>query len=103
MELRKFIGLPCQQNPNVLSLLWLQPEHYIHVSPLGAQLLEARTLFRQRQRAFDAFAGYAYGQLKRMTHFGEFKGYMGAKRKTLAEKYGFDAKCAGHLLRLLHM
>ena len=30
-------------------------------------------------------------------------GYMGAKRKQLVEKHGFDCKNAGHAVRLLHM
>jgi hypothetical protein len=72
-EFRKFVGLLCQQNPNVLQLLWLEPEDYLPVpkvnEQLGRELVMARRLFRQEDRARKAFAGYAHGQMKRMTAF----------------------------------
>jgi hypothetical protein len=34
---------------------------------------------------------------------GQFNGYMGAKRKALVEKFGYDCKNAAHLIRLLRM
>lgn len=37
-----------------------------------------------------------------MTHH-TFEGYMGAKRKALVEKVGYDSKNAAHLIRLLRM
>ena len=101
--LQKFIGLLCQQNPNSLCLLWLDPGDYFLVTPIGRRLIEHRMLFRSRQRAFDCIMGYAHGQLKRMVSFGAGLGYMGAKRKALVEKFGLDTKNASHLIRLLHM
>lgn len=104
-EVRKMIRLLAQANPNVLSLLWLEPHSYIFIHPLGQRLISARELFVTK-RAYHAFTGYAYGQLKRMTHFGDaaFKtGYLGAKRKALVEKFGYDTKNAAHLVRLLRM
>lgn len=49
-----------------------------------------------------SFAGYAYSQLKKMNG-GVFRGYMGARRKELVARIGYDAKNAAHLVRLLHM
>ena len=100
-ELRKFVGLLYQANPNVLSLLWLEPHHYILRYPEGDRLIENRHLFISK-KIYYAFVGYAYGQMKRMTH-GNARGYMGAKRKELLEKFGFDCKNASHLIRLLRM
>lgn len=100
-EVRKFIRLLAQGNPNVLSLLWLEPHHYLVRHPLGNRLIESRDIFATR-RVYSAFTGYAYGQLKRMTHR-TFNGYMGAKRKALVEKHGYDTKNAAHLIRLLRM
>lgn len=100
---RKFIGLLCEQNPNVLSLLWLREEDYLHASPEGRGLIGHRNLFRSKHRAFKSFVGYANGQLHRMTSFGQYKGYMGEKRKLLVDKYGYDCKNAAHLIRLLKM
>ena len=33
----------------------------------------------------------------------KFEGYMGAKRKALVEKYGYDIKNAAHTIRILRM
>ena len=102
-DARKFIDLLTRQNPNILCMLWLREEDYIYVSPEGRTILDNRNLFRSRTGAFNSFVGYANGQLKRMTHFGPYKGYMGAKRKALVDKYGYDTKNAAHLIRLLTM
>lgn len=98
-EIRKFIRLLMKMNPNVLSLLWIKPEHYIYISPAGQLLLDNRNLFVCRE-AYRSFTGYAYHQLNRMTK-GVCQGYMGEKRKRLVEKYGYDTKNASHLIRLL--
>ncbi len=100
-EIRKYFRLLLQQNPNVLGLLWLRERDYIHLSPMGERIIQNRRLFVSKQ-AYHSFAGYAQGQLKRMTHF-EFRGFMGKKRKELVERYGYDCKNAAHLIRLLRM
>jgi len=100
-ELKKFISLLAKGNPNVLSMLWLEETHYIKRTDEGCKLIENRDLFKSKQ-VYHSFTGYAYGQLHRMTHF-KFEGYMGAKRKSLVEKFGLDVKNACHLIRLLRM
>lgn len=100
-ELRKFVSLLCKGNPNVLGMLWLQREDYMLLSDGGKALIENRRLFATRQ-AYHSFAGYAHGQLHRMTHMA-FEGYMGEKRKALVQKHGYDTKNAAHLIRLLRM
>ena len=132
-ELRKFAFLLSECNPNVLSLLWLQPAHQILVEPGGKRLIESRDLFSSR-RAYHTFCGYAHAQLKRMTAYrdsggdgccdgeefhdkdcalarergrGSAKkfatGFMGAKRKRLVKEFGYDAANAAHCIRLLRM
>jgi RNA repair pathway DNA polymerase beta family len=100
-ELKKFVGLLEKSNPNVMSLLWLDPQYYIYVSDLGRRLIDSRELFVSKL-IYHAFTGYAHGQLHRMTHQ-VFEGYMGQKRKGLVEKYGYDTKNAAHCVRLLRM
>ena len=101
-EMRKFVRLLSGANPNVLCLLWLRDQDYIHIEPdFGHRLLAVRDLFVTK-RIYYSFTGYAYGQLKRMTHCA-FNGYMGAKRKQLVDKFGYDCKNAGHLIRILRM
>ena len=114
-EIRKFLRLLAKGNPNVLSMLWMKPEMYFDVQSLAfdggpchngwAQklLIENRKLFLSK-RLYHSFSGYAYGQLKRMTQYDSpYRGYMGAKRKALVDKYGYDTKNAAHLIRLLRM
>jgi predicted nucleotidyltransferase len=100
-EIRKMARLLIDANPNVLGLLWLQPQHYIAKTALGEELVGNRHLFVSR-KIYHSFTGYAHSQLKRMTAFA-FNGYMGDKRKQLVEKFGYDCKNAAHLIRLLRM
>lgn len=100
-EIRKFISLLAKGNPNVLSLLYLRPMDYITKTEFANRLINEREIFTGKH-VYHSFAGYAHGQLHRMTH-GAFKGFMGEKRKGLVEKYGYDTKNAAHLIRLLRM
>ena len=100
-SLQKFVGLLLKSNPNVVGLLWLRPEHYLMLHPSFERLRENRDLFSSKV-AYDAFAGYATAQIRKMEG-GAFAGYMGAKRKELVERHGYDAKMAAHAIRLLRM
>jgi predicted nucleotidyltransferase len=100
-EVKRFINLLLKSNPNVMGLLWLKPELYLSINECGRLLINNRDLFSSK-KAYASFVGYAHAQLKRMTHLAT-EGYMGQKRKTLVEKYGFDCKNAAHCLRLLTM
>lgn len=100
-EARKAIVLLAQGNPNVLSMLWCNEEHYIHLTEAGRWLIDNRAVFIGKH-VYRAFSGYAYAQLKKMTKYSK-DGYMGQKRKQLVDKYGYDCKNAAHLIRLLKM
>ncbi|OHD80988.1 MAG: hypothetical protein A3J97_07370 [Spirochaetes bacterium RIFOXYC1_FULL_54_7] len=100
-EILKLAGLLEKGNPNVLSLLWLEPHHVIHTSTAWDELLAIRDAFSSKE-VYHSFVGYANSQLHRMTHLA-FDGYMGQKRKSLVQKYGYDCKNAAHLVRLLRM
>jgi predicted nucleotidyltransferase len=99
-EVQKFVSLLLKANPNVIGMLWLEPEYYLFISPSGQRLIDNRHLFASK-KAHHAFSGYAYSQLKRM--HSPSTGYMGKKRKQLFEAHGFDSKNAAHLIRLLRM
>ena len=99
--LQKFINLLYKGNPNVLTLLWLDPQHYIQIKSAGQYLIDQRELFVGKH-VYQSFTGYAYSQLNRMERI-NFKGYMGEKRKRLVMKHGYDTKNAAHLIRLLRM
>ena len=101
-EVRKFISLCAKGNPNVLSALWVDRADILLTSGAGEHLRTNRHLFATK-RAYNAFAGYAASQLKRMEKVGEYQGYMGANRKALVDRFGHDPKMASHLIRLLRM
>ena len=100
-EFIKALRLLKAGNPNILNILWLEPQHYIKITPSGQLLLDNRDLFSAKH-VYHSFVGYARGQLHRMTHLA-YEGYMGAKRKQLVEKYGFDVKNSSHCIRILRM
>lgn len=100
-EARKAINLLAKGNPNALMLLWLEDKHYLTLSKAGRMLLENRDAFVGRH-VYHRFVGYARAQLHKMTHLA-FEGYMGDKRKSLVEQFGYDTKNAAHLIRLLRM
>lgn len=105
-EFKKFVSLLEKGNPNVVGLLYLKPEYLYKVTKMGRILIENRNLFLT-QALVHSMLGYANDQLKRLDgslklNFA-YKGYMGEKRKKIVEKYGYDTKYAGHLIRLLRM
>ena len=67
-SLEKAFRLLLKSNPNIVGLLWLRPDEYVHRSPAFDRLVANRDIFSS-QHAADAFAGYAYDQLKRMEAF----------------------------------
>lgn len=97
----KGVRLLLGANPNVLGLLWLQPEHYVYRTPWFDRFIENRDAFSSRL-AITTHLGYAKSQFQKMTA-GAFQGYMGEKRRGLVERFGYDTKNAAHLIRLLHM
>lgn len=99
-ELRHYVRLCLKQNPNVLQLLWLPDELVIHEHTwIGARLREARHELLSR-RVLKAVRGYARDEWRRIEGTAG-QGYMGAKRKALAEERGYDTKAAAHVVRLL--
>lgn len=100
-SLRKATGLLLKCNPNILGMLWLRPEDYEVRTPAFDLLIENRDAFSSKH-AFNSFSGYAHSQFKKLQQ-GMYLGYMGAKRKELVDKFGYDPKAASHLIRLLRM
>jgi hypothetical protein len=67
-SLDKFVRLLVKSNPNVLGTLWIKPEHFLVSTPAWQTLQSFRHLFATKA-AFGAFAGYANGQLHKMTSY----------------------------------
>ncbi len=98
-EFKKMMHLLLKSNPNVLSILYIKPEHYLSITEAGQLLLDNKHLFSSTV-AYNSYVGYANSQLKRMSKF-SFNGYMGKRRKALVDKFGYDCKNAAHCIRLL--
>jgi hypothetical protein len=61
----KFMGLLAKSNPNVVSLLYLRPEHVVVRSAAWERILAAKELFAT-QDLYGPIMGYAQGQRARM-------------------------------------
>jgi uncharacterized protein len=64
-ELKKFISLASQCNPNVIEILFVDESDRLEVTPLGEQLIAMRELFLTK-RVRHTFSGYAHSQLRRI-------------------------------------
>jgi len=98
-DFKKAISLLVKSNPNIMQLLWTPEKFIIKDSEEFKELRDNRHLFSSK-KVHASYCGYAYSQLKKMERF-EYAGYMGAKRKDLVNKFGYDTKHASHLIRLL--
>lgn len=99
-ELRKFIGLLLNCNPNVLSLLWLKPNGIIYENEIGTRLREHRDLFVTK-KAYHSFSGYAHAQFKKMISFNQVAQALMTQLEEQLTGLGInpDSCDAGHALR----
>ena len=101
-ELKKFVGLLLNCNPNVLSLLWLPANGIIYESQIGQRLRQNKDLFVTK-KAYHSFSGYAHAQFKKMVSFNqEAQALMGQLEAQLTS-FGIDPESsdAGHALKRL--
>ena len=61
----KIMKLLTDANPNVLEILFLEPEHYLYLHPIGQKLLDRRSMFLSK-KVINTFGGYARSQLSRL-------------------------------------
>ena len=62
-ELRKFLNLAIDNNPNILELLWFKD--YIHLTEVGKILQQHRQTFLSK-RIKQTYSGYGYAQIKKL-------------------------------------
>jgi uncharacterized protein len=67
-SLDKAVRLLLKSNPNIVGLLWLRDNEYVHRHDVFGLLHGKRAIFSS-QAAAESFAGYAHDQLKRMEAF----------------------------------
>lgn len=94
--LAKWCRLALNGNPTVLLPLYAPEDKFEVLSQTGRELRNMRSRFISK-KTVRAFLGYMTTQRKRM------EGSLGQKnctRPELVEKYGYDTKYAGHVIRL---
>jgi hypothetical protein len=101
-ELKKFVGMLLNCNPNVLSLLWLKPNGIIYESSLGERLRQNRDIFVTKQ-AYHSFSGYAHAQFKKMVSFNQEAQVLMEQLEQQLTSFGIDPDSSddGHSLRRL--
>ena len=101
-ELKKFVGMLLNCNPNVLSLLWLEPNQVIYESSLGQRLRENRDIFATK-KAYHSFSGYAHAQFKKMISFNQEAQALMEQLEQQLTSFGIDPDSSddGHALRRL--
>lgn len=65
-ELRHFLALAADINPNILGPLWMPDRYVIETTRFMEELRYAKEAFRSKKRIFDAYRGYAQGQYEKM-------------------------------------
>jgi hypothetical protein len=96
-SLRKWLRLALAGNPSVLVPLFVPAAEIVAETPLGAELREMAPRIVSRQ-AGERFAGYLHAQRRGLlSHDGKGRD---VTRPELIEKYGWDTKYGGHMIRL---
>lgn len=101
-EVSKYFYMLKKNNPNIITLLFADPENIVEISPVFGVVYNMAGDFIC-ERFFKSLVGYARAQRKKMVSAQKYQGYMGKKRKEMVDKYGYDTKNASHLIRLLRM
>jgi|AntRauTorcE11897_2_1112592.scaffolds.fasta_scaffold00240_29 predicted nucleotidyltransferase len=92
-----YFQLCYENNPNMLDSLFVPDRCVIAANDVGQHMRSHRKLFLSK-RVFDKLRGYAFGELKKLEKYNPKKG---GKRGSDFEKYGYDAKSAYHVVRLM--
>lgn len=94
--LRKYLNLALKGNPTILLALFSTGENVRLVTKEGREL-QALAPYIVSKKVFDPFRGYMKQQYDRLMGL---SGQKNVTRPELIEKYGFDTKYAGHIVRL---
>lgn len=94
--LRKFMRLAVAQNPTILTLFFVPPEFrtYDGILADGFRNMADKVISK---RCASTFLGYMQAQRERMQGI---RGGAHTNRPELVDKYGYDTKYAGHMIRL---
>lgn len=91
-ELRKYLKLAKDANPNILELLFESSEFYEYIHPVGQKLLDCRELFLSKKIKYS-YSGYAYAQIRKIKSHRKWL-LNPLQNKPLAEDYGLTDSSA---------
>jgi len=98
--LKRFLSLCVRGNPNALEWLYTQKDKIISCEKVfQEQIINNRELFLDGSSLIHSHMGFALSQIVKMRRHEQ---EMGAKRRALYNKYGYDVKYASHAVRLIH-
>jgi len=98
-SLRKYMRLALAGNPSILVPLFAPDSEVVTVTELGAELRAMTPRIVSRQ-AGHRFAGYLHAQRRGLlSHDGKGRD---VTRPELIQRYGWDTKYGGHMVRLGH-
>lgn len=90
-HISKFVKDAMNGVPNNIEMLFIEPEKYLKITPIGQELIDNRHLFLTKQIK-NKFGGFAYSQIQKLKH---------TNRKELIGEHGYDTKNLMHSMRLL--
>lgn len=100
-EIKKFMKMVTNANPNVMESVWCDDQHVIHETLEGGVIRENRDLFSSK-KFYHSYIGFARSQMKLMQE-NPSKNNLGEKRQHIIDKHGYDTKSASHTIRILSM
>ena len=86
-ELRKYLDLAMDNNPNILELLWFKD--YVHLTEAGKILQQHKLMFLSK-KVKQTYAGYGYAQIKRLESHRRWL-LEPAKEKPKPEDFGLES------------
>jgi hypothetical protein len=96
-SLRKFTRLALAGNPSIITMFFVPETEIVSVSPFGRELLAQAPDVISREAA-ARYYGYLHAQRRGLlSHEGKGRD---VTRPELIEKYGWDTKFGGHMIRL---
>jgi hypothetical protein len=94
--LRKYLHLALKGNPTILLALFA-PEAFIRRHDVRGRQMQALAPYIVSKQVFQPFRGYMTQQHERLLGL---RGSRNVTRPELVDRYGYDTKYAGHIVRL---
>jgi len=96
-SLKQYLNHAFKSNPTILLPLFAPRESVYEITKEGEELRSRITQLLVSQKAYNSFRGYLKQQFERLVGS---RGQRNVTRPELVDRYGFDTKYAGHILRL---